>query len=315
MREPAQSVLPRRAPHVVTPQARRQRILTPLTNPRLPLYAGATLISLSPVWVKLVNMPPTASGFYRVLIGGGALALYLLATRRRLGLSRMTAAILGGSAVFFAMDLWVWHRSILYVGPGLSTLLGNFQVFFMMLAGALFLNQQPTARQLVAVPMAIFGLLLIVGIDWQGLSPDYRLGIGFGLLTAVMYAGYLLTLREACARSSHRSPVREVAVVSLATALLLGVSAATEGVSLAIPTLADAGWLASYGMLSHCLGWLLIASSLPRVPATDAGLALLLQPTLSFVWDVAFFARPITAVEITGAGIVLTALYLGSGRD
>jgi drug/metabolite transporter (DMT)-like permease len=284
-------------------------------NPRLPLYAGAALISLSPVWVKLVDVPPTVSGFYRVLIGGCALALFLLITRRRLELSRSAIVILIASAMFFATDLWVWHRSIDYIGPGLATLLGNFQVFFMMLAGMVLLHQRPHPRQLVAVPLALFGLALIVGVDWSVLAPAYRLGIVFGLVTALMYAGYMLTLREARARSAHRSPVREVAVVSLLTAALLGMSAVTEDVSLAIPTLADAGWLVSYGILSHTLGWLLIAASLPRVSATEAGLALLLQPTLSFVWDVVLFARPITAIELTGAAIVLIALYLGSGTQ
>lgn len=285
------------------------------SNPRLPLYAGAALISLSPVWVKLVDVPPTVSGFYRVLIGGSALALFLLFTRRRLDLSRTALMILLASALFFATDLWVWHRSIEYIGPGLSTLLGNFQVFFMMLAGVLLLHQRPHPRQLIAVPLALLGLALIVGLDWSVLEPEYRLGIVFGLLTALMYAGYLLTLREARARSQHRSPVREVAVVSLLTAALLGMTAVTEGASLAIPTLADAGWLVSYGILSHTLGWLLIASSLPRVSATEAGLALLLQPTLSFAWDIVLFARPITAIELAGAAIVLFALYLGSGRQ
>ena len=88
-----------------------------------------------------------------------------------------------------------------------------------------------------------------------------------------------------------------------------------EGVSLAIPTLSDATWLLAYGLLSHCLGLLLIASSLPKVSPTEAGLALLLQPTLSFVWDVVFFARPISALEVAGAVIVLVAIYLGSRPD
>ena len=283
-----------------------------LQNPLVSLFLGATLISLSPIWVKLVSVSPTASGFYRVVIGGGALALYLLFTRRRLGLSRRSIAILTLSAVFLAMDLWFWHRSIGYVGPGLATLLGNFQVFFMMIAGAVLLHQRPHARQLIAVPLALGGLTLIVGLDWNGLPADYRLGIVFGLLTAITYAGYMLTLREARARSAYRSAAREVAVVSLATATLLGMAAITEGVSLAIPTLADAGWLLSYGILSHCIGWLLIAGALPRVSATEAGLALLLQPTLSFVWEVLFFARPVTLTELIGAVIVLAAIYLGS---
>ena len=85
-----------------------------------------------------------------------------------------------------------------------------------------------------------------------------------------------------------------------------------EGVSLAIPTMTDATWLLAYGLLSHCLGLMLIASSLPKVSTTEAGLALLLQPTLSFVWDVVFFARPMTTMELAGAAIALLAIYLGS---
>lgn len=281
-------------------------------NPRVPLFGGAVLISLSPVWVKLVSVSPTVSGFYRVLIGGLALAVFLLVTGRRLALTRRTLLILLLAAVFFAADLWSWHRSIGYVGPGLATLLGNFQVFFMALAGFFWLKQTPPVRQLIAIPLALVGLALIVGVDWNALSADYRLGIVFGLITAVTYAGYLLSLRQARAQAVHRSAAREVAVVSLLTAVLLGVSAAAEGVSLAIPSANDALYLLTYGVISQCVGWLLIAGSLPRVSATTASIALLLQPTLSFAWDVLFFARGITPGELLGAVIVLGAIYLGS---
>lgn len=283
-----------------------------LKNPRLPLFAGATLISLSPVWVKLVSVSPTVSGFYRVLIGGGALAVFLLVTRRRLELSRRTLLILLLAAIFFAVDLWSWHRSIGYVGPGLATLLGNFQVFFMALAGFLLLNQRPHVLQLIAIPLALAGLALIVGIDWQALSAGYQLGIVLGFVTAATYTGYLLCLRQARAQTVHRSAAREVAVVSLLTAALLGVTAVAEGVPLTIPTAADAGLLLIYGIVSQCIGWLLIAGSLPRVSAAAAGIALLLQPTLSFAWDVLFFARGITVQELVGVVIVLGAIYLGS---
>ena len=266
----------------------------------------------APGWVKLVNVPPTTSGFYRAIIGGCALALFLVATGRRVDFSKRAWIILSMSSVFFALDLWFWHRSIIYIGPGLATLLANFQVLFMMLAGLLLLGQRPRPIQIVAVPLALLGLALIVGVDWRSLPEDYRLGVVFGLLTAVMYAGYLLTMREVRTQSSYRLPAREVAVISLGSAALLAVSAFAEGQSLSIPTYADAAWLVAYGILSNCLGLLFIASSLPQVSPTEAGLALLLQPTLSFVWDIVFFARPLTAVEVAGAVIALIAIYLGS---
>ncbi len=283
-----------------------------LSNPRVRLFVGAGLISLSPVWVKLVNVPPTTSGFYRAIIGGCALALFLVATGRRLSFSKRSWLILSLSSIFFALDLWFWHRSINYIGPGLSTLLANFQVFFMMLAGLLLFGQRPRPIQLVAVPLALFGLALIVGLDWSNLPEDYRLGVVFGLLTAVAYAGYLLTMREVRTHTIYRLPAREVAVISLGSAALLALSAMAEGQSLVIPTYADAAWLLAYGILSNCLGLLFVASSLPQVSTTEAGLALLLQPTLSFVWDVVFFARPLTAMELSGALITLIAIYLGS---
>jgi drug/metabolite transporter (DMT)-like permease len=283
-----------------------------LANAHVRLFAGAALISLSPVWVKLVSVSPTTSGVYRTLFGGVALLIYLLLTRQSLRLSRPVWAMLLAASVFFALDLWFWHRSINYIGPGLSTLLANFQVFFMMLAGIILYRQAPRPVQLVAVPLALLGLGLIVGFDWDELPADYRLGLIFGLLTAVAYAGYLLTMRAARADALDTLPLREVAIMSLTVAGILAVSAYFEGVSLAIPTKADAGWLLAYGLLSHCMGMVLIASSLTRVSTTEAGLALLLQPTLSFVWDTLFFARHVTTTELVGAVIALAAIYLGS---
>lgn len=286
--------------------------MTGLRSPRMRLFIGAALISLSPVWVKLVNVSPTTSGFYRVLIGGVALTAYLLLRSQRLQLSRQAWLMISVAAVFLTLDLWFWHRSIIYVGPGLATLLANFQVFFMMLAGIVLLRQVPRPMQIIAVPMALFGLALIVGFDWNDRPPDYQLGIMFGFMTAVVYAAYLLSLRHIRQQSPYRLPTREIAVVSLLTAAMLAATAVLEGESLAITDMADVGWLVGYGLLSHSLGWLFIASSLPQVTTVEAGLALLLQPTLSFGWDVVFFDRPMTTIELIGAAIALVAIYLGS---
>ncbi len=270
------------------------------------------MISFSPVLVRLVTVSPTTSGFYRLILGGIALALFLLLTGRKLSFSKTAWIALIGSAIFFALDLWFWHRSIMFVGPGLATLLANFQVFFMTAAGVLLLRQRPGGMQLIAIPLAMVGLAMIVGLDWQGLQHDYRIGVIFGLLTAVCYAGYLLTMRQARTDSPHAVPSREIAVLSLIAASILGVVAIAEGESLAIPSLNDAIWLACYGILIHAVGLMFIASSLAKVTTTEIGLALLLQPSLSFTWDILFFDRPLTVMEGAGAAIALTAIYLGS---
>lgn len=293
------------------------RGMSVLGNPRLRLLAGAALISFSPVFVALVSVSSTNSAFYRVAIGGALLAGWLVATG---GWRRPRAAVFGmliAGAVAFAADLWFWHQSIRYVGPGLATLLANFQVFVMTAAGFVLLGQRPSAAQLVSIPMALAGLALIVGVDWSVLGAEYRLGVVFGLATAGCYAAYLLCFRHA--QSLSRSlpsalPVRELAIVSLASAAMLAAAAGIEGESLAIPSLADAGWLVAYALFAHIFGWLLIASSLAHVPAALIGLSLLIQPLLSFVWDVLLFDRPVSTTEFAGAALALAAIYLGARR-
>jgi drug/metabolite transporter (DMT)-like permease len=281
-------------------------------NPTLRLFIGAALISLSPVWVELVHVSSTTSAFWRLAIGGVVIAAYLVVSRKRLQFGARVWSLLALAAFFLAADLWFYHRSMQFVGPGLATLLANFQVFVMAAAGFLVLRQRPTAKQLVAIPLAFAGLALIVGLDWGELPENYRRGIVFGLAAAVTYAAYLLAIRSSRHDAKTLVPSREIAVVSLFGAAMLGATALREGVPLAITHGPDLVWLVCYGVLSHGLGMLFITSSLPHVTTTQAGLALLLQPTLSFAWDVAFFARPMRPSEFVGAALALFAIYLGS---
>ena len=275
---------------------------------------GAFMISFSPVFVSLVNVSPTTSGFYRVFFGGVALTTFIFLSGRRLLFNKSIWIALVFSAVFFTADLWFWHRSILYVGPGLSTLLANFQVFFMLLASIMLFKQQPTKMQIIAIPIALLGLLAIVGIDWNQLHSDYRLGVIFGLLTAVSYTGYMLFMRQAQIDSKHVLPVREIAIMSLLVALSLGVIAQMEGESLAINSLQDLSLLLAYGLFSHATGLILIASALAKVTTAEVGIVLLLQPSLSFIWDVLLFNRSFTMVEFIGVSMVLIAIYMSSKR-
>ncbi|MDG1712544.1 MAG: DMT family transporter [Woeseiaceae bacterium] len=275
---------------------------------------GAFMISFSPVFVSLVNVSPTTSGFYRVFFGGVALTTFIFLSGRRLSFNKSIWIALLFSAVFFTADLWFWHRSILYVGPGLSTLLANFQVFFMLLASIMLFKQQPTKMQIIAIPVALLGLLAIVGIDWNQLHSDYRLGVIFGLLTAVSYTGYMLFMRQAQIDSKHVLPVREIAIMSLLVALSLGVIAQMEGESLAINSLQDLSLLLAYGLFSHATGLILIASALAKVTTAEVGIVLLLQPSLSFIWDVLLFNRSFTLVEFIGVSMVLVAIYMSSKR-
>jgi drug/metabolite transporter (DMT)-like permease len=101
-------------------------------------------------------------------------------------------------------------------------------------------------------------------------------------------------------------------VVSFATALFLGLEMIRNGESFAIPDMQSLSSLVGLALMSQTLGWFLIGHSLPRIPAAVAGLVLLLQPSLSFVWDVLFFNRETSAMAWTGVVLALCAIYIGA---
>lgn len=284
----------------------------------LQVLAGAVLISLSAPFAGLVDVSPSTSGFYRMLFGAAGLLLLLLLVprwrdqaRRQLHLGWGWSAL---AAVFFALDLWLWHRSIVRVGPGLATLLANFQVFVMTIAGLLLFSERPGLRFFCALLLAMLGLWLLLVPNWPGWNASQRLGIVFGLLTAMAYSGYMLSLRHGQSAGRSLNPVWRLLQISLLTSALMALVVTLEQAGFSLPDRRNWLLLLAYGLLCQVLGWLLISRGLPHIAAGLAGLLLLLQPALSVTWDMWFFGLRLSSWQWLGLGLCLLGIYLGSLR-
>lgn len=281
----------------------------------LQMILGAAAISTTSVFVKLAHVGPTMSAFYRMGMGGLMLLVGLLALRqwRRVGVADVGWLLVPGAA--FAVDLMLWHRSILYVGPGLATLLGNFQVFLMALAGFVLYREKLGWRFLAGIALAFVGLYLLIGLDWSAVGAQYRLGVMLGIVTGVAYAIYMLATRHA-QRSGHvrLAPAQLLCVSSLLSAIVLGIAALAEGESFVIPDVQSTAALVGLAFCGQVLGWVLLTRAMPQLPASTIGLLLLLQPALSFVFDVILFARPTQASDWIGVALSLAGIFVGSYR-
>jgi len=167
-------------------------------------------------------------------------------------------------------------------------------------------------RFLVSVPLAVVGLFLVVGLDWNQLEPDYQWGVYVGLLGAIAYSGYIIVLRKAQHIRPPISTVSHLMIVSLAVAAIMGAEGYLQGESFRIPDAASGIAMLAYGVLCQALAWVLISRGLGGMDASRAGLLLLLQPTLAFIWDIVLFARPTGMTDALGAVLALGAIYLGT---
>jgi drug/metabolite transporter (DMT)-like permease len=284
-------------------------------KPAWGLALGTILLSFAPILVKTSASPPTTAAFYRMLFGGLVLLAFQLLKGNRYSVNRKTAMVLIAAGFAFAFDLFFWHRSIHLIGPGLATLLSGFQVFILAVVSVLFLHERMRWQITVAIPAAFVGVAMIIGIDWSALSEDYRTGIIFGLITAICYSSFLLIMRwQRHNDESGTTPIVEVAWMSLACAAVLAVIAQFSGESLLIAGTSEALLLVSYALLT-VIGIVVISWGLGKVATSLVGLLLLLEPTFAYVWDLVFFSREVTRMEIAGAALALGAIYLGSTKS
>ncbi|MCB1584270.1 MAG: DMT family transporter [Marinicella sp.] len=282
--------------------------------PVLTMLLAALIISTSSVWVKLAELGPTVTGFYRMAIGGLLMLLWCLWQSRKLWYSWTYFKWLLLGAIFFAADLWLWHRSIHYIGPGLATVLGNVQVFFMTLFGYWFLKERISWKFFLGLTLTFCGLFLLVGMQWSTLSSQYQLGVVFGIATALAYTGFMLSLRHVQAQSHALSPMANLGVLSVVCGLILAVVAAFENQSFVIHNMTTLFSVIALGLFCQVVGWVLITRTMPSLPTSVVGLLLLLQPAMSMVWDVLFFQRPTGLIDILGLSFVLLGIYLATLR-
>lgn len=269
------------------------------------------MISFAAVFVRLSEVAPTTSGFYRMAFGAIVwVALLLAIPQMRTGWRKhwMSSFLIAG---FFCLDIWLWHQSIAFIGPGLSTLLANFQVFILTLVGVVFFKETIHWRFAVGLMLAMGGLWLLFGREWGQLSAEARAGVWLGLMTAGAYAFYLLSLRGFQLRHTSIRPEARLMQVTVCCGVMLGIINVLEGSGFAIPSIGSLLSLIALGLFCQVLGWLLITKSLPQLPAALVGLLLLIQPAASVGWDVWFFSLELSSIKVLGAVLALLGIYLG----
>jgi drug/metabolite transporter (DMT)-like permease len=272
------------------------------------VLVGAVAIAFSGILFRLSHVSASTGAFYRCVFALPPLWVLAHAEDRRFGKrDRRSVTLAWVAGAFFAADLILWHNAIEQVGAGLATVLGNVQVVLVGLLAWLLLGERPNRSSLVAIPIVAVGVLLISGVLETGAyGTNPGLGALYGVLTGIAYSGFLLTLRQGS--SDLRRPAGPLFTATFASALGCAAIGGVVGDLDLTPSGSAIGWLILYGLTSQALGWLLISSSLPRLPAVVTSILLTLQPVCSVVLAALIIDESPSPLQLAGAACILAGL-------
>jgi drug/metabolite transporter (DMT)-like permease len=299
---------------LATPKVEYSTTITRTGGARLALNAlflGALGIAFAPIFVRISQVGPSATAFWRLALAWPALFLWMkvesrgqAAPRRPSSRSDYLRLVMAG--LFFAGDLAIWHWSIRFTSVANATLLANFAPIFVALGSWLFFRQKVSSSFIMGMGVALAGTVFMVGQSFR-LNAQHLWGDALGLVTAIFYAGYLLSVKELRSEFSTATIMTWSGIVSclvlLPVTLLSG-----EGL---LPANTRGWWvLLGLALISHFGGQSLIAFALAKLPAAFSSVALLVQPAAAAVFAWLILSEALSPWQALGGVLALAGIFV-----
>lgn len=266
------------------------------------MLVGNAALALGPWMVRLAEIGPSASAFWRLALALPLLFLVARMTGQSLPRARHLWLLLLVAGLFFAADLIAWHSGILLTKLANATILGNAASFFFIAYGFIIARALPRGRQWVALAMAVGGVTLLLGRSYD-LSPQYLKGDLLCLLGGLFYTGYLVAIDRA--RGTVQSwPALAVATVGGVVPLFLFASVAG-------PVIPE-NWtpLVLLALGSQVIGQGLMVYAIGHLSPVIIGIGLLTQPAIAVVIGWLAYDERLDVLDFAGIIAISVAIVL-----
>ncbi len=283
-------------------------------HPRSGALAGALCIAFSGILFRFSGTTPATATVFRCLYALPFLAPLALVERRRLGpFGRRGHVVAGLAGLFFTADLLAWQHAVLEVGAGLATVLANLQVVVVAAVAWVALRERPSRGVLASMPAMLGGVVLISGlVGGRAYGADPRLGAVLGIASAIAYAGYLLLARQGNPGGFRPATVLfDASAATVVAGVLIGT---LLGEFDPVPSWPAHGWLLLLALTAQVAGYLLIAASLPRLPAALTSVILLAQPVTTVFLGAVLLGEAPSIVQLGGVTLIVVGLLAATVR-
>lgn len=281
--------------------------------PLLALMGGGMAVGLSPILVRLSDVPPMVSGFYRLALALPLLFAIGLADPRSQPArpSSMTSQdlwLLIACGLTFGADIAFWHLALAYTSVADATLLANMAPIFVTITAFFLFGERISRGFGIGLALSLIGVASLALQKSAGAEPpDRLLGNLLAISAAVVYTIYMLIV----ARLRRRHSVQTVMVYSTAiSALSLLPLALLTSPTLLPPTLFSLGVLVALAAVSHVGGQGLFAYALAHLPTSLSSMMQLMGTAVAALAAWAIFGEALTWFKLASAAAILIGIWI-----
>ncbi|MBL8537765.1 MAG: DMT family transporter [Hyphomonadaceae bacterium] len=272
---------------------------------------GAALLGLSPILVRLSELGPQATNFWRFAIALPLLALWAAAARRAPSPSQTAWLLLAG--LLFGFEVSLWAEALFHTTVVNATLFSNMTPLFAAAFAWFVFKERPRAGVYWGGALALTGALtLAIARARAGAGPaasaeEGWYGDALGFSSAIGYAGYLLIVRHIGGRASTGAVMLAATIAAALYALILSLAIDQP----LLPATAN-GWaiLFALGVVVQAGAQGLIAFGVARLPIAVSTIMLWMQPLMGAVWSWILFGENLGPLALFGAALILSGVYL-----
>jgi drug/metabolite transporter (DMT)-like permease len=275
------------------------------------LLVGGFAFGVSPILVRLSDVSPLASGFFRLAL---ALPLLWLVGRVRprpedaTPMASRDRWLLALTGLIFGIDIMFWHLSLFYTSVADATLISNTSPIMVAIGAYFVFGETMSRRFMLGLALALMGVGSLALQKVGGVEPVNRLlGDLLAVGAASCYATYLLFVRNLRQRMGAQQLM--IGATAVSALVLLPVALLTSPVML--PGSAE-GWLIVAGLafFSQVSGQLLTAYALAHLPAVFSSITQFVMAAIAAIAAWAIFGEALTLMKLASAAAILIGIML-----
>ncbi len=276
----------------------------PLTGILWMIATGLCFIAVTAI-VKFAaqDLPAAQAAFLRYLTG----LVFLLPVARVLLRTRISRADLGlfaGRGFLHGIGVMLWFYAMTQIPIAEVTALNYLSPVYVTLGAALFLGERLALRRILAVVVALLGVLVILRPGFREVETGHLAMLG----TAILFAGSFLSAKSL---SGRHSASMVVAMLSVTVTICLAPFAFAQWVT---PSLTDWGWMfvvAAFATAGHYT----MTRAFAAAPVSVTQPITFLQMVWAVLLGWAVFDEPPDAFVVLGAATIIASVSFIAWRE